>query len=226
MRKMTSTLLMVFCGALLTSTLLFGQEASVQERIAIGVRAEPMEKQAERLEARSKMAAANLEEDGETASAEAAIRSASKTASYIVDKGLGPLTVQPSDAPKKLAWKCGALSLVRCVRGPGRPFSFRLVQRRGRYTRPNLSLRGPVTLGVSWVRNVVSLALSVQRTRIHPAHGNVLAGSNFRIGIGPALPVIVEENHPVQMVFWPIVDQKMGQAIAFRRRNGKRRVEL
>lgn len=67
MKKMTSTLLMVFCGALLTSTMLFGQEISIQERVAIGVRAEPMEQQAARLEARAKMAAANVQEDGEPA---------------------------------------------------------------------------------------------------------------------------------------------------------------
>lgn len=65
MKKMSTALLLVLCGALLTSSVLIGEEASIKERVAIGVRAEPVEKQAARLEARAKLVAANVDEEGQ-----------------------------------------------------------------------------------------------------------------------------------------------------------------
>ncbi|HEY4987380.1 MAG TPA: hypothetical protein VII39_12235, partial [Bradyrhizobium sp.] len=58
------------------------------------------------------------------------------------------------------------------------------------------------------------------------AHGDVLLGANLGVVIGPAFPGIVQETDPKQVVFWSIVDQQMGVAIALWGDDGDRRVEL
>lgn len=66
-QKMSSTVLMYVCGAVLTASALFGQETSEKEHVPVGTRSLSLAEHVAQQEIRAKMSALNIQEDGQPA---------------------------------------------------------------------------------------------------------------------------------------------------------------
>jgi hypothetical protein len=64
------------------------------------------------------------------------------------------------------------------------------------------------------------------KSRVGSTKRDVLRSSNVAVGIRPYLARRGDHNNPIQIGFWTIVQHQVGEALAFGRVHGDRRIEL